>query len=62
MYYKPKMYYFQLVFPLHLEVTVGNIHRSLIGESMKHVQKLSVKVVDTLYQFIKWHQEQAGSH
>lgn len=56
------MYYFKLVFPLHLKVTVGNILRSLAGENMKHVQKLSFNVGDILHQIIKWHQVQAGSH
>ncbi len=46
------MYYFQLVFPLYLEVTVGNILRSLAGENMKHVQKLNLNVDDKLHQII----------
>lgn len=52
MYYNPEMYYFELMFPLHLEVSVGNILRSFISENMKHIQKLSVNVDDTIHKII----------
>lgn len=56
------MHHFKLKFAPHLEVTEVNILRSFGSENVKHVQKLSVKVGGAIQQFIKGHQEQAGSH
>lgn len=51
-----------LFFYIHLTVASCDVLRNFINKNMKHVQKLGGGVSDTLHQFFKWQQKQAGSN